>query len=70
MNLSVLEDSLMFSGSLFQSSNWSSGAETENAREPYDAKQNLLGCSRKAEDECRSLTGAYLLSVHEPDTKN
>ena len=47
MNLSVLEESLIFSGSLFQSC----GADTENAREPYDAKQNLSGCSWKAEDE-------------------
>ena len=49
---------LIFSGSLFQS--W--GAETENAREPYDAKQNLLSCSRKAEDDRRFLTGAYRCS--------
>ena len=33
MNLSVLEDSLIFSGSLFQSC----GADTENAQEPYYA---------------------------------
>ena len=43
----------MFRGSLFQSS----GAETENARKPYVAKQNLLDWSNKAEDERRFLTG-------------
>ena len=43
-------------GSLFQSSD----AETENEREPYDAKQNLLGCSRKAEDGRKFLSGVHL----------
>ena len=55
MNLSVLEERLIFSGSLFQSCS----VDTENVREPYDAKQNLLGCSKKADDERRFLTGAY-----------
>ena len=55
LNSSVLEDNLIFSGSLFQSCD----ADIENVWEPYDAKQNHLGCSRKVEDERRFLTGAY-----------
>ena len=54
LKLTELGDNLIYRGSLFQSA----GAETENERRPYVAKQNLLGCSRKAEDERRFLTGA------------
>ena len=63
--MSVLGDNLIFRGSLYQSSS----AETQSARGPYVAKENLLGCCRMAEDEWRFLTEALSVAVGKIDKR-